>query len=78
MGNIFFAHSGGVTSVVNTIAAAVIKKSKEINGIEKVLIGKNGILGLLNDELFDASLETDDEIAKLGNTPASAFGSCRY
>ena len=78
MGNIFFAHSGGVTSVVNTIAAAVIKKSKEINGIEKVLIGKNGILGLLNDELFDASLETDDEIAKLGKTPASAFGSCRY
>ena len=78
MGNMFFAHSGGVTSVVNTIAASVIKRAKEIDGIDKVLVGKNGILGLLNEELFDTSLESDEEITRLVNTPASAFGSCRY
>lgn len=75
----FFAHSGGVTAVVNTIALAVIKEAAANNDkIDKVFAGKNGILGALNEELIDLSQEEPNEIAKLHHTPASAFGSCRF
>jgi 6-phosphofructokinase len=76
--NIFFAHSGGVTSVVNAIAASVIETAKKSDKIGKVIAGKNGILGLINEELYDTYQETDEEIRLLSQTPASAFGSCRY
>jgi len=76
--NIFFAHSGGVTAVVNTIAASVIKTAKKHNEINKVLVGKNGILGALREELIDVYKESDEDIDRLYHTPASAFGSCRY
>ena len=77
--NIFFAHSGGVTAVVNTIAAAVIAEAKNHPAqIDKVLAGKNGILGAINEELIDTSDMTSAELATLAQTPGSAFGSCRF
>ena len=49
MNNIFYAQSGGVTPVINASALGVIKASGLYkNKIDKVLIGKNGILGALN------------------------------
>lgn len=77
--NIFFAHSGGVTAVVNTIAAAVIEEAKNHPAqIDKVIAGKNGILGAINEELIDTSGMTPSELATLAQTPGSAFGSCRF
>ena len=46
--------------------------------IGKVYAAKNGIIGALNEELIDTSLERDEDIAKLMQTPSGAFGSCRY
>ena len=43
--NAFYAQSGGVTSVINASASAVILRSKENPQIGKVFAGKNGILG---------------------------------
>ena len=74
--NIFFAHSGGVTPVVNTIASAVIQTAQK-HGMGKVLAGQNGILGLINESLYDMSHESKEIIQGLTHTPASAFGSCR-
>lgn len=77
--NIFFAHSGGVTAVVNAIAAAVILEAKQhLDQIDKVLAGKNGILGAINEELIDTSKMSSQEIDTLAQTPGSAFGSCRF
>jgi len=73
---IFYAQSGGPTSVINATACGVIQAARE-HGIT-VYAGKNGILGALNEELIDTSLESDADIAALYHTPASAFGSCRY
>ena len=53
--NAFYAQSGGVTSVINATAAAVILESKKYKSkIGKVYAGKNGILGALRD-LIDTS-----------------------
>lgn len=77
--NIFYAQSGGATAVINATACGVIQTaSKYSSEINKVLAGRNGIIGALKEELIDTSLEPSESIAALFHTPSSAFGSCRY
>lgn len=78
-GNAIYAQSGGVTSVINATASAVIATSrKNPDAIQTVYGAKNGILGILREELFDTSEESDDAIARLSTLPGGVFGSCRY
>ena len=77
--NAIYAQSGGVTSVINATASGVIEEARaNRDKIGKVLAGKNGILGVLREELIDTSRETASTIKKLRQTPGGAFGSCRY
>ena len=77
--NAIYAQSGGVTAVINASACGVIQTARLYpEHIGKVFAAKNGIIGALNEELIDTSLETDADIAKLMQTPSGAFGSCRY
>lgn len=76
--NIFYAHSGGVTSILNQIAASVIQESRKYESLGKVFIGKNGIIGAINNELYDTSKISNDNLQLLANSPASLFGSCRH
>jgi 6-phosphofructokinase len=43
--NAFYAQSGGVTSVINASASAVILEARKSTKIGKIYAGKNGILG---------------------------------
>ncbi|MDH5736990.1 MAG: 6-phosphofructokinase [Gammaproteobacteria bacterium] len=76
--NIFYAQSGGVTSVINATACGVIETARKSKRLGKVLAGKNGIIGALQEELIDTSLESPASIRALRHTPSGAFGSCRY
>jgi 6-phosphofructokinase len=77
--NAFYAQSGGVTSVINASACGLIQTARaHPDKIGTVYAGLNGIIGALQEELIDTSLENDDAIASLRYTPAGAFGSCRY
>ena len=77
--NAFYAQSGGVTSVINASAGALILEAKKHNElIGKVYAGKNGILGALREELIDTSKESRSAIESLKNRPGGAFGSCRF
>ena len=77
-GNIFYAQSGGVTPVINATAAGVIDAyNKNKKSFGKLYVGKNGILGALNEELIDISKEDKAQLALLKQTPGGAFGSCR-
>jgi 6-phosphofructokinase 1 len=76
--NAIYAQSGGVTAVINASACAVIQTAQKYpEHIGKVYAAKNGIIGALNEELIDTSLERAEDIAKLLQTPSGAFGSCR-
>ena len=75
--NVFYAQSGGATAVINASACGVIQTAMRSDRVGKVLAGRNGILGALNEELIDTSLESTESIAALMHTPSSAFGSCR-
>lgn len=77
--NAIYAQSGGVTAVINASACGVIQTARQHpDKIGKVFAAKNGIIGALHEELIDTSLESDEAIAQLMNTPSGAFGSCRY
>jgi ATP-dependent phosphofructokinase / diphosphate-dependent phosphofructokinase len=77
--NLLYAQSGGVSAVINASASAVIATARKHKGkIGKVFAAKNGILGVLREELFDTSEESYDAIKALAHTPGGAFGSCRY
>ena len=77
--NAFYAQSGGVTSVINATAGALILESKKYKSkIGKVYAGKNGILGALREDLIDTSKEKLSSIKSLRNLPGGVFGSCRF
>ncbi len=77
--NILYAQSGGVTPVINATACGVIETARaNKDRIGKVLAGKDGIIGILNEQLIDTSKERKSDIAALRHTPGGAFGSCRY
>ena len=76
--NAIYAQSGGVTSVINATASAVIESSRKSKKINKLYAGKDGIIGILNEDLIDTSLENSSDIKKLMHTPGGAFGSCRH
>ena len=77
--NAFYAQSGGVTAVINASAAGVIETARaHKDRIGKVYAGRNGIIGALTEDLIDTGRESARDIAALRNTPAGAFGSCRY
>ena len=77
--NAFYAQSGGVTAVINASACGVIEACRsEKNKIGTLYAGLNGIIGALEENLIDTSLESDQAIASLRHIPGGAFGSCRY
>jgi len=65
--------------VINASACGVIETARaNSERIGKVYAGKNGIIGILREELIDTSKERKSNITALRYTPGGAFGSCRY
>jgi 6-phosphofructokinase 1 len=77
--NAIYAQSGGVTAVINASACGVIETARaHKDRIGKVYAGRNGIIGVLAEDLIDTGKESASAIALLRSTPSGAFGSCRY
>ena len=68
----------GVTAVINATAGALILEAKKSNKIGKVFAAKNGILGVLREDLIDTSKESNNSLLSLKYRPGGIFGSCRF
>ena len=77
-GACIIGQSGGPTSVINASAYGVIRTALDDPNITDVYGAEHGIVGVLNDRLFDMSKEDPKELELLKYTPSSALGSCRY
>jgi len=77
-GNLLVAQSGGPTAVINASLAGVIQEAGRHECIEEIYGGRNGILGILNEELIDINDEMSRTIEGLKYTPGAALGTCRY
>ncbi len=77
MGNIVIGQSGGPTSVINSSLYGAIVEAKN-QGIKKIYGMKNGIGGLISDNLIDLTDIDDKKLELLKQTPSSILGSIRY
>ena len=77
-GACIIGQSGGPTSVINASAYGVIDTALKNPNVTRVLGAANGIVGVLNDRLYDMAEEDPAELELLMYTPSSALGSCRY
>ncbi|MBR3560107.1 MAG: 6-phosphofructokinase [Oscillospiraceae bacterium] len=77
-GACIIGQSGGPTSVINASAYGVIRTALDNPNITGVYGAEHGIVGVLNDRLYDMSKEDPKELELLKYTPSSALGSCRY
>ena len=76
--NAVIAQSGGPTTVINASAAGAIQAALRAREIGTIFGATNGVLGILQEELFDLGRETPETIEAMKRTPAAAIGSCRY
>ncbi len=77
-GAMIIGQSGGPTSVINASAYGAIKAGLDSDAITAVYGAANGIVGVLNDQLYVMEKEDPSELELLKYTPSSALGSCRY
>ncbi|MCK9538160.1 6-phosphofructokinase [Dokdonella sp.] len=73
---LLYAQSGGVTAVINATAAAVITAARAAR--TPLLAARNGILGVLREDLVDTRRASTAAVTALRHTPGGAFGTCRY
>jgi 6-phosphofructokinase len=78
--NVIVAQSGGPSPVINSSLRGIIETCRMFpDKFGKVYGGWHGIEGILQEELLDLSIQNDEEIALLRNTPAAgSIGTCRY
>jgi ATP-dependent phosphofructokinase / diphosphate-dependent phosphofructokinase len=77
--NALYAQSGGVSAVINASACGVIEAALKARGrIGRVYAGRDGIVGVLTEDLIDLTRESTAAIRALRYTPAGAFGSARF
>ncbi len=78
--NIAVAQSGGPTCAINASLAGVFSEGKKSGEINKIFGSRNGIQGIINENLIDLSsvLKSEEDIELLMKTPSTALGSCRF
>ena len=81
-GNAVVGQSGGPTAAINATLAGVIRGVKEHldSGCIGTLYGmRNGVEGLMREDLIDLSayFDSEEKLTLLEHTPAAALGSCR-
>ena len=78
-GNAVVGQSGGPTAAINATLAGVIRGVKKSTCIQTLYGMRNGVEGLMREDLIDLSayFEGEKKLELLVNTPAAALGSCR-
>ncbi len=78
-GNMLIAQSGGPTAAINASLAGAVGQAMKCPEIEKIYGAKNGVEGILRENLVDLRplLRSEEDFTRLKATPAMALGSCR-
>jgi len=77
-GGLVVAQSGGPTTVINSSLCGVVQEAMNHDCFTDILAANNGVLGVLNEELFDIRKEEPGTVEALRRTPSAMAGSCRY
>jgi ATP-dependent phosphofructokinase / diphosphate-dependent phosphofructokinase len=74
---LLLAQSGGATAVINSSLVGAIVAALESSQIDAVAGARNGIEGLLAEDLVDLAAQPPDTLSRLGRTPSAALGTTR-
>ena len=77
-GNMLIGQSGGPTAVINSSLAGAITEGLNNPNIEKVYGAINGVAGILEENFYDFTNESKENLELLKVTPGAALGSVRY
>lgn len=76
-GKILVAQGGGPTAVINQSLVGVVLESRRFQQVTRVYGARNGVRGIINEELVDLTQETSHNLELVAATPSSALGSTR-
>lgn len=76
-GNMLIAHGGGPTPVINSSLLGAVTEAKKHEQIGTIYGARFGAEGILRGDLIDLGSYSEQTLALLARTPASALGSCR-
>jgi 6-phosphofructokinase len=71
------AQGGGPTAVINQTLAGCVAGIRKHHKGAKIFGARHGVRGLRDGNLADLTALTDEDLARLGNTPGAALGSTR-
>jgi 6-phosphofructokinase 1 len=76
-GKVVVAQGGGPTAVINQSLVGVVLESRKFQQVTRVYGAEHGVDGILNENFFDLSQETTNNLEKIAQTPSSALLSTR-
>jgi len=77
-GNLIVAQSGGPTVAINSSLVGVVQEALEQNAVGGIYGARNGIQGVLKEELIDLRRVPGETLDGLRRTPAAALGTVRH
>ena len=78
-GKAIIAQSGGPTAVINASACGIAQTAMSHPDVFATVYGAlNGVLGVLEEEMFDLTQESPEDIDRLRYAPSAALGTCRH
>jgi ATP-dependent phosphofructokinase / diphosphate-dependent phosphofructokinase len=76
--HLVIGQSGGATSVINASLVGAIRAAQEQSAVDGIFGARFGIQGVLDKQVLNLRLLSDDDLQTLADTPSAALGSCRY
>lgn len=77
MARLLIAQSGGATAVINSSLVGAIEAARQSGRIDAIAGARNGIEGLLAEDLIDLQAQSDSTLTSVQRTPSAALGTTR-
>jgi ATP-dependent phosphofructokinase / diphosphate-dependent phosphofructokinase len=74
---LLLAQSGGATAVINSSLVGAIQTALESGSIQAIAGARNGIEGILAEDLVDLGQQSRETLVRLLRTPSAALGTTR-
>ena len=74
---VLVAQGGGPTAVINQSLVGVVLEARRRAGVSHVYGARHGVRGIVNEDFFDLTQETNANLELVAATPSSALGSTR-
>ena len=76
-GKMVIGQSGGPTVVINQSLVGAVLAARKHADITGILGAKHGIAGIMKEDFIDLTVQSEEKLETLANTPAAGLGSVR-